>query len=362
MRIALYNPLSLIRPGRILHIALSLNCDAVLLPGTCIRGNQHDSHKVANVNSEFWAIHCGYGSGPFTNHTAGCSVIFRKKVFPKSCIQQLQFAPKELKGRGVCIRCKRQRMDINFILGYSPPHGSGANPAARKGADLTNKWLRAQYEATPLRSLPILGMDANTQFGIDNTGIKWEAELGDFNLGKPTTLGQTWEPWLQKVSATSAGTYHSKVQPSYYPIDDEQKPTYVDHLIVPKIFAENPNTKVATAWSAARRLQLIPDTRPRDHVPQVLSFYYHFPFSKKSTQERRKWDLNALGQCLQKSKNKIPFLHDLEQEFAAIKPQITSAFNDRHCENSWELWITTLQKVGQKHFSEKNKTTLTKTS
>ena len=171
MKIALYNPLSLLRTGRILQIAIALQCDVICLVGTCIRSRNNDTHTFANVNEDYWVLHCGYGSGPFTNKSAGCSIIFKKKIFPRSCIQQLCFPPKELQGRGICIRCKKKCLDTTFIVGYVPPHGNGANPAARKGADLTNRWLRKQYEKCPMRSAPFLALDANTQMGIDQQGL-----------------------------------------------------------------------------------------------------------------------------------------------------------------------------------------------
>ena len=122
----------------------------------------------------------------------------QKKTFPRTCIQQLSFPPKELQGRGISIRCKKKNLDTTFIVGYVPPHGNGANPAARKGADLTNKWLREQFGKCPLRTAPFLALDANTQLGIDCDGLAWEPTLGNSNLDKATNLGQTWESWLKK--------------------------------------------------------------------------------------------------------------------------------------------------------------------
>ena len=61
MKIALYNPLSLLRLGRFLQIAIALQCDIVCLVGTCLRNrnNIHDGNSTQQV-----CQHCGQPGGP----------------------------------------------------------------------------------------------------------------------------------------------------------------------------------------------------------------------------------------------------------------------------------------------------------
>ena len=114
MRIGLYNPLSLRRAGRILHVATTLNCDALMLPGTGLP-SAHQAHRVEPVGRNFWALHCGYGSSAFTNRSAGCTLIFKRRTFPQQAVQQISTMPRELQGRGISVRFKQKELDITFV-------------------------------------------------------------------------------------------------------------------------------------------------------------------------------------------------------------------------------------------------------
>ena len=180
-----------------------------------------------------------------------------------------------------------------------------------------------------------MGLDANTQLGLDSNFNQWEDEcIGDYNLGKPTPIGQTWERWFRSTGATSAGTFFKTTSASYFPIEDDRTPTYIDHLIIPQKLAEHHATKSATAKMTGRLLQIIPDSRPRDHIPQILSFPYTFPCSKESQQQTFRWDYDALGKCLQKGINKDEFTTDLEQAFTDCKESIHESFQDTHTANT----------------------------
>lgn len=191
MRFALYIPLSVTQAGRLLHIATTIKADAIFLPGTFLRATKGEAHRFGRIRQDHWAIHVGYGSGPFTNKHAGCSIMFKNRTFPRNGIQSMAFPPKELQGRAFTVRFKQRAKDISLIIGYPPPHGQSANPAARKGAQLVNDWIQKQFQETPIRSLLILGMDSNTQMGCDTDGTPWDCGLGNFNLGRATKNGKS---------------------------------------------------------------------------------------------------------------------------------------------------------------------------
>ena len=136
MKFFFYNPLSLIQPGRLLQIARQLNSDVILFPGTCMRTTPGDTHHFESVGQQHWAVHAGYGSGPFTNKAAGCTIILRSCKFPRKHVQSTAVPPKQLQGRGIRVRCKNQNhsLDINFIREYVAQDGFGANATTIKGA------------------------------------------------------------------------------------------------------------------------------------------------------------------------------------------------------------------------------------
>ena len=282
MRFALYNPFSVTRAGRLLHIATTIRADAILLPGACLRATKGESHRFERIGQDHWAIHVGYGSGPFTNKHAGCCIIFRNRTFPRIEIQSIAFSPKELQGRAFIVRFKQTAKDISLIVGYPPPHGQSANPAARKAAQLVNDWIRKQFQEIRLRSLPILGMNSNTQLGFDTDGTPWDCGLGNFNLGKATKIGQSWAFWFSRAATTSAGTLHNSTSHSYFHFEADRDPTYIDHIVIHQKLAEHPSTQQHTDWAATRKLQLLPGNRPRDQNIKILQIFYWFPFQEEN--------------------------------------------------------------------------------
>ena len=73
------------------------------------------------------------------------------------------------------MRCKKGRIDYNFICAYVPPKPSAA--AAKnvwvKTVTATYEWIHEQVVATPHRCTPILGLDNNDRQGFN----KWLKEM-----------------------------------------------------------------------------------------------------------------------------------------------------------------------------------------
>ena len=149
-RLCLYNPLSLVRPGRLVQIAEELHADAVFLPGTRIREWEGRTYHTQELENGAWAIHSGWARAPLTNRSAGCAWVLGRR-FRKSHVKKIQTPDKGLQGRGLCIRLQGRGFDIKLIGAYPPPmnDSTGKRAVAVKAAQETMKWCRRLLADTP---------------------------------------------------------------------------------------------------------------------------------------------------------------------------------------------------------------------
>eukprot|EP00974_Lingulodinium_polyedra_P028604 2755600-Lingulodinium_polyedra.AAC.1 len=103
-------------------------------------------------------------------------------------------------------------------------------------------------------------------------------------------------------------------------------------------------------WALGRRLQLIPDQRPRDHVPIKMYVHYSLGFPEKGA-SRATWDLEKLGLALQTGVGRWDYLAELESSFEQEKGALAKHAEERAPDAHWARWMAILQKVGLKHFS-----------
>ena len=187
MRILLYNPLSLAATDRLLNITKEVKADAYILPAIGIKSPSGIRHHKHALGDKFWVLHFGWSQGKLTNKTAGFSIIFRSVFFPQSSVIRVIEAPVDIAGRGGMVRSRSKRLDITFVAAYvTPVSGNRAQRShAIACARATTKWCQEVLAALPSRTLPIMGADLNSGFGLDSSGLRWEKGVGEHHLCKP---------------------------------------------------------------------------------------------------------------------------------------------------------------------------------
>eukprot|EP00959_Pyramimonas_sp_CCMP1952_P248528 5194937-Pyramimonas_sp.AAC.1 len=90
-----------------------------------------------------------------------------------------------------------------------------------------------------------------------------------------------------------------------------------------------------------RRLQLIPDRRPRDHLPLLLVLDYILEMRDGASNSAEKklmtWDLQMLSEALQTGKGRDSFLLQLEDLFTQHENEFISLREDRRVDEHWSL-------------------------
>eukprot|EP00959_Pyramimonas_sp_CCMP1952_P361607 7573197-Pyramimonas_sp.AAC.1 len=79
----------------------------------------------------------------------------------------------------------------------------------------------------------------------------------------------------------------------------------VDHILTPMCLLDRVRGCLIP-WKAARRLQLIPDARPRDHVPTILERTAYQRRAPSQT-TRQRWNRDRIALALQEGSNRLEF-------------------------------------------------------
>ena len=355
LRVGVYNTLSISREYRVEHIIDELNCDILLLTGTGTRAQNGCSHHIQRLPGTGFIVHFGHSRGPYTNRHAGCAIFCSAKYFNPRMIQRIFTPPAAVQGRGGGIRLKGKYKGENFDLsptvGYNAPPTTGILKVIyEKTNDITNNWMQEHLQSLPARTTPFLGADINSKFGTTKTGSSWEAGTGSFNTGVASSAGESWEQWFLTTGFGSATTMHKDAGPTFY--SSKANGTTIDHFIAPMELCNK--LKAVRPKQAARRLQIIPDSQPRDHMPTIYSWEYHFPFKTKNFEEEERlvWDFDKLAACLQRGIGRLEFLQDLEKEWAASKEELNKQAEDTTVDRHWATWINTIQRVAILHFKK----------
>ena len=350
LSLAVYNPLNAAADARCLQIAKELKSDIVLLPGTGLRARKNERHFWKNLDDNYWIVHFGWWPGSFTNKAAGCAIILNKRIFNNRDVARVAFPDDCLAGRGGMIRLVSPNFDVTAVVVYSPPRGSTTAQMAvsDKAGIRINQWAQAVSSRAPARTLLCVAGDFNGGFGLDKDGEKWSRGTGDFNLRKATPATATWEHWLLHGDLSVVLTLSNAVKASYY--SSAGRGSLPDNILLPRATAKQAIASVN--WRVARRLQLIPDRKPRDHVPVRVSLPYAFGSAWKEKEEQ--WSKDKLAAALQFGMLRWDFLVELEEAFVRKSASLANPEISRSqtCDAHWELWMDTLREVGFKHFGQ----------
>ncbi|CAK0827916.1 unnamed protein product [Prorocentrum cordatum] len=162
---------------------------------------------------------------------------------------------------------------------------------------------------------------------------------------------------LQRIDLSSPGRTEQIPNVGEYHLSNQNPIEYIlwDELVAPQDFmgvgSFYPQEQIrgcAIPSKAARRLQLIPDARPRGHVPIILEFTTYQHRATSETKEL-KWDRDKIAFALQEASGRIEFQEALESKFRECWEL------DRHNSSGdldayWNCWTNIAGDVAQSFF------------
>ena len=272
MKVALYNPLSLRQPSRMNEMSLAMKgMDIVIVPGTQVPAIASSPSHKQQLDKHI-VMHFGYRTTAHSNKSAGCSIFLRKGRFREQHLVETISAPEKLTGRGGAVRLRSGRFDILVIAAYFPPRPPKQSEFAgwKKTVDLLAAWVHNVIQHAKQRSLIVLGADLNDAFGYQMVeGIASatvSSALGAHPYAVEGYAAAKLRELLEMEHMMVADTVH-KVDPTYY--GSTSSTSNIDHTCLPQ-GALPILKKCYTCPSLARKLQVIPDSVLRDHVPVVV--------------------------------------------------------------------------------------------
>ena len=166
-RFVLFDPLSLCGMPRLQHVADECRAHVVLCPGTRLRARDNREYYTEKLRGGYWALHFGWKRGPCTNSSAGCTMIFSRRI-KRHDLCRIASAPANIAGRGGMVSLRSGRFEWTVQVGYPPllTESGERRPAQEKATHLTMGFPQKKIAKAKQRSTPILGLDLNSGLGL----------------------------------------------------------------------------------------------------------------------------------------------------------------------------------------------------
>lgn len=106
-----------------------------------------------------------------------------------------------------------------------------------------------------------------------------------------------------------------------------------------------------------RRLQVIPDSQPRDHFPIILDLAVGERRAQgvRSALDRIDWDADRMACALQKGEKKQEFLEALAEAFRSAEPALAHALEQPTVDSYWEQGLSIVRRTAGRFFSKGKK-------
>jgi len=346
MRIVLFNPLSLVRPLRAAELAAEFKSDLVVLPGT---------HLRCLPDRPFWwqrglparcrALHVGYGRGPFTNSSAGVSLLLGPR-FRKKNSREIRMPPPTLQGRGLSARFVGYDFDVLVLAAYFPPAALATDKreVRRRAVQALMEWLVSELRRAPTRCTPVLAMDLNSGLG-SHGGVPLDSPaLGPHGGGEANEAGLQLVELLETFDLTPVNTWHSKGGPTF--VHATGASSTIDFVCLPSGLAARVSCEVL--WRPGRRVQLIQHREVRDHLPLRVVVPYRLAFSLARPSPTR-WSEDAIAGMLQRGVRRGPFLEDVAAAIGGHDFSEAAALMDPAAH--WQELVDCIRAAAVKHLT-----------
>lgn len=333
-----YNPLAATSEDRRIDITSELgNFQVIALQGTQRRARQGEEAVVCSSTANRIWIEAGWKPAPGTNRSAGCALVLRRP-FRRSHVRHTWACP--IPGRGVAAHVKGWHRDLLLICLYFPvcPVSALQFPAYAATVGKMVQWTESLLSGCGRACTPIIMTDLNDGMGIERVGPAWEeidtdavAPAGRRQERKVEGAGHAFRILLERHFLYAANTVGS-ADHTWYGVHSS---SLVDYICLP-VGLKDSVQSVGVLRRAARRLQIIPDQRHRDHLPVALSLAYERFFPNSELHIR--WDFDALLEEARRGGRRPQVLEAMDRAILASAPLLRSRMLDLQAEIE-ECWM-----------------------
>ena len=140
----------------------------VLCPGTRLRARDNREHHTEKLRGGCWALHFGWKREPCTNSSAGCTMIFSRRI-RRHDLCRIVPAPAIIAGRGGMGEATQRALRLDSAGGlHTSAHGKwSATSRSGESNSPDNGILQKNIAEAKQRSTPILGLDLNSGLGLE---------------------------------------------------------------------------------------------------------------------------------------------------------------------------------------------------
>lgn len=314
LAVATYNTLNVKCNDRYIDICDQIRTHVIAMQGTGIKKDpmETSSYSTKHINDSYSVVQWGYGKGNSTNKSAGVSIAYRRDTWKAHEVIMIDSPPTELQGRAGMIRLKSYRFDIAIYCAYMPPYLPGRRgQQALRTTKMILEWISGHMQKLPSRTTPILLGDFNSDLKLDpnredtnklvNSHGKAVEEMIDL-MGLMVFPGRRWAP-----------TYFGN-QNNY---------SRIDHIIAPR-GVRHTHAVTRTMNEAARRLQLIPASGHRDHIPVKACWKMGIRYRRHQRGPERlpRLDDQRLAVAVQTGEGRAPFLREVLHRLRETLPAL----------------------------------------
>ena len=278
------------------------HADVVFLPGTQRKSAPHRSMRRLRCREgkRSLFVEAGWKNVYGSNKAAGSGLILGRRTKEKHIIESM--VPNSVaQGRGLAIRVKNSTMDMLVLVAYFPPQPTRSDQRKRylHIVGQTAGWMQ-EVTRTGARTTPVLAFDLNDGLGVSKVGNTWErrssSAVGEKGIGKEKDAGSLVKGILEQHGLVAVNTWVGSGEQTFH---GASRCSQIDFICLPGGLL--PAVEKAHVLSGkGKRLQLIPDVKPRGHLPRLVKFKYLLHCDGKSFEQERgvKWDADLMMEAL----------------------------------------------------------------
>lgn len=342
VRVLQWNPHSITAPYRAEEVSQQFaGVPFVLLAGTQRRAWDQVSHSVQRLPAHT-AIHFGWRSKQRnSNKSAGCSIFIQHRVKDKH-ITQITAPPPSMAGRGGAVTVQQGVLQVRLIVAYSPPVDHQRLLEWTRKVREVMEWIEQQVAATLHRVTPVVGLDLNSDLGLDQQGLpRPDEHVGDFFLGRQNYAGEQCRRWMEREHMKAVDTFG----PSGWTYQGSRgHRSRIDFIVVPMGLP----VLGCTTWdeqSAPVR------TSPHfaDHIPVTMVADMPSPATQR-TSAMATWDREALSRCLQNGDRRPEFVAQVDKELERFEGTIHILTSTPYADEAYHLFTRLVRRIAAGHF------------